>query len=148
MADTLQHQYKPGDRVRVVNRVDLHFDDYDNGDTAVVTRVPRQGDWSRQLEVRWENARFTDDREGRRLCAVFPEEVELIEPANRTFPMPALTAAEVAMVLAGLRMLQTFAGAHHDRMPAQLLAILEDGGIDGPLGAEAIDDLCDRINRA
>ena len=66
---------------------------------------------------------------------------------EQTFPMPALTAAEVALVLAGLRLLQTFSDEHFHRLPPPLRAVLEDGGVEA-LSGETINDLCDRINRA
>ncbi len=42
--------FKPGDRVRVVERSKIHFDDYVVGDVATVQSVDPNGD----LWVRWE----------------------------------------------------------------------------------------------
>lgn len=71
------NKFRVGDRVRVVNRDGMHFEDYENGDTAVVTSAPDHGNW---LGVQWEKSRFTDHREGARVRTLYPDEVERVRP--------------------------------------------------------------------
>jgi len=65
---------KVGDRIRVTNPQDA-FDEYEAGDTAVVTRVNAFGD----VDVRWEERRFTNDKkESRRMDFLYSTELEVI----------------------------------------------------------------------
>lgn len=66
---------KAGDRVRVVERKEEHFDDYVVGETALVESVG--GAENDLLWVRWETNVLGVD-EGLRITLLFPEEVELV----------------------------------------------------------------------
>jgi len=66
--------FKPGDRVRVVNRDEWHFDDYVVGDEAIVEYVWRSG----TLRVNWATNLSNVRNEGPRVAVLFAEEVELV----------------------------------------------------------------------
>lgn len=64
--------YKPGDRVRVVARDEDHFNDYIEGDIAIVERAH-----DRDLWVKWET-NLLGASEDDRCRLLFVEEVELV----------------------------------------------------------------------
>lgn len=64
--------YKPGDRVRVIARDEDHFNDYIEGDVAIVERSDTNAIW-----VTWET-NILNAIEDDRIRYLFPEEVELV----------------------------------------------------------------------
>lgn len=68
-----EHEFKVGDRVRVVQPEDS-FGNYEAGETAVVTNVDSLGN----LDVKWDAEHPDSFYEAGRLNYLYPREVELI----------------------------------------------------------------------